>query len=60
MRHESAIVREGFVEAGILETLNEDDSAEAEDPLSSEDDPLSSEDDPFEDCDCSVWQWLYF
>ena len=44
MRHESRIVRGGFVEAGILETLNEADSAEAEDPL-------SSEDDPFEDCD---------
>ena len=44
LRHESGIVRGGFVEAGILETLDEADSAKA-------DNPLSSEGDPFEDCD---------
>ena len=44
LRHESGIIRGEFVEAGILETLSETDSAEAEDPL-------PTEGDSCEDCD---------
>ena len=38
--HDSIIIRGWFIEAGIVETLNEADSAETEGPLSSEGDRL--------------------